>query len=240
MEVVNDSIVRLVLQVGFASWIIWFTIARARVMTPYTAISVRLEYSLMGVASFAAVMAGIKTRSGEGWIAVLALAAMACLLYSATPMWEFETVPRHLRRDTPVGGTWVFKGVLTLIVGLVCGGYEYLVPTPRNPIIIHAVETLTPTVRAGEPAVFLFKFTKERICPSENYGFWLTPDGTYANRFPMFTSGATEIGEHEVKLARPTDMLKPGEYFYRSVIVELCPENRYPLLTPPARVMVTE
>jgi hypothetical protein len=127
---------------------------------------------------------------------------------------------------------WIVPYLLAFAIG---GMYWAL--RPAVPVVARSVEVLTPTVKAGEMARFLFTMHRDRTCPATISGFWIDESGKAVERLPIVAGGYGRVGD----VKTPVDIRTPqvtGRMAYRSHMFSICESGSYVMTSPDAWVTV--
>lgn len=235
-----DNIVRLCIEWIVCSLLFGVAAVRTNQMDARTSLALRLPYAGMLATAFGLILWTATKWRADSWPVLGALAATAALLLGTGALWKYGSAPAYAQLATPTGNTRWFTIGMGLVIGFAVAVYEAVVPSPRSTLVIHDIRVQNPVLRAGEPAILVFRMSKKQLCPTEVYGFWMVDHtNTYAARLPMFMTGAVPPQDnYTAELSRPTDMLAPGRYSYRSIIRELCDGGTFDTLSPDAEIEV--
>lgn len=127
---------------------------------------------------------------------------------------------------------WWLPYILTALMGTV-----YVVSRPGVPIVAHSVQVLTPTVRAGEVARFVYTMHRNRTCPATINGFWIDDTGRAVARLDSVPGGYGKVGDVQT----PVDIRTPavlGRLAYRSYMFSICETGSFVMVSPDAWVKV--
>ena len=117
----------------------------------------------------------------------------------------------------------------------------------RPPVKFKLINVVTPVVRVGDDAKFTLELDRNRTCPAEIAGFWVSD---YAiHRLPMLRGGASRPGVQTITYSIQTAgkdsdgdpfKLTPGQWEYFTVARHYCDRDIFQTESPRMAVQIVE
>lgn len=144
-------------------------------------------------------------------------------------------------------GSWLIVGVFLASMS----GYLTSVVVgkllARPPVKFKLVSVVTPVVRSGTDAQFKMELDRNKTCPSEISGFWVSDYAIY--RLPILRGGASRPGKQTIlyniqTAGKDSDgdpfKLTAGRWEYFAVARHYCGSDIYQTESPRVPIQVVE